>query len=98
MLKDGLFERFPCDSVFGMHNRPDLPIGKFAIRPGPMMAGGAFFDITVTGKCSHGARPEEGIDPVLTACHVTTALSDLSQHVVLYVPGEPLAAYIQFLR
>jgi hippurate hydrolase len=63
MIDDGLFERFPCDSVFGMHNRPDLPIGKFAIRPGPMMAGGAFFDITVTGKGSHGARPEEGIDP-----------------------------------
>jgi amidohydrolase len=74
MLRDGLFERFRCDSVFGMHNRPDLSIGKFAIRPGPMMAGGAFFDITVTGKGSHGARPEEGIDPVLTACHVTTAL------------------------
>jgi hippurate hydrolase len=74
MLHDGLFERFPCGSVFGMHNRPDLPIGKFAIRPGPMMAGGALFDITVTGKGSHGARPEEGIDPVLTACHVTAAL------------------------
>jgi metal-dependent amidase/aminoacylase/carboxypeptidase family protein len=43
-----------------------------------MMAGGAFFDITVTGKGSHGARPEEGIDPVLTACHVTTASKRLS--------------------
>jgi amidohydrolase len=74
MLEDGLFERFPCASVFGMHNRPGLPIGKFAIRPGPMMAAGAFFDITVSGKGSHGARPEDGIDPVLTACHVTTAL------------------------
>jgi hippurate hydrolase len=74
MLEDGLFERFPCDSVFGMHNRPGLPIGNFAIRPGAMMAGGAFFDITVTGKGSHGARPEEGVDSVLTACHVTTAL------------------------
>jgi hippurate hydrolase len=74
MLADGLFERFPCDSVFGMHNRPDLPIRKFAIRPGPMMAGGACFGIAVTGEGSHGARPEEGIDPVLTACHVTTAL------------------------
>jgi amidohydrolase len=74
MLHDGLFERFPCDSVFGMHNRPDLPVGKFAIRSGPMMAGGAFFDITIIGKGSHGARPEEGIDPVLTACHITTAL------------------------
>jgi len=78
MLKDGLFERFPCDSVFEMHNRPDLPIGKFAIRPGPMMAGGAFFNITVTGKGSHAARPEEGIDPVLTACHVTTALQAIA--------------------
>jgi hippurate hydrolase len=74
MLEDRLFERFPCGSVFGMHNRPGLPIGKFAIRPGPMMAAGAFFDITVTGKGSHGARPEDGIDPVLTACHITTAL------------------------
>jgi amidohydrolase len=74
MLEDGLFERFPCANVFGMHNRPGLPIGKFAIRPGPMMAAGAFFDITVSGKGSHGARPEDGIDPVLTACHVTTAL------------------------
>src|SRR5262249_42375373 len=77
MLNDGLFERFPCESIFGMHNRPDLPIGKFAIRPGPMMAGGAFFDITVTGKGSHGARPEDGIDPVFTACHVTTALQTI---------------------
>ena len=74
MLDDGLFERFPCDSVFGMHNTPGLALGKFAIRPGPMMAGGAFFDITVTGRGSHGARPEAGIDPLLAACHITTAL------------------------
>jgi hippurate hydrolase len=74
MLEDGLFERFPCDSVFGMHNSSYAPIGNFAIRPGPMMAGGANFNITVIGKGSHGARPEDGIDPVLTACHLTTAL------------------------
>jgi hippurate hydrolase len=82
MLQDGLFERFPCDSVFGMHNRPDLAIGKFAIRPGPMMAGGAFFDITITGKGSHGARPEEGIDPVLTdlSRYNRTPSDRLAQH------------------
>jgi hippurate hydrolase len=74
MLEDKLFERFPCDSVFGMHNSPGLPVGKFAIRPGAMMAGGAFFDITVTGKGAHGARPEDSIDPLLAACHITTAL------------------------
>jgi hippurate hydrolase len=77
MLKDGLFERFPCNFVYGMHNRPGLPVGKFAIRPGTMMAGGAFFDITITGRGSHGARPEASIDPVLTACHITTALQSI---------------------
>ncbi len=74
MIDDRLFTRFPCDSVFGMHNTPGLAIGKFAIRPGAMMAGGAFFDVTVTGSGSHGARPEAGIDPVLSACHIVTAL------------------------
>jgi hippurate hydrolase len=74
MLADGLFQRFPCDFVFGMHNRPGLEIGKFAIRPGAMMAGGGFFDIRVQGRGSHGARPEESVDPVLTACHIVAAL------------------------
>ena len=74
MIADGLFERFPCDAVFGMHNRPGLPLGKFAVRSGPMMAGGAFFDIDITGKGAHGARPETGVDSVLVAAHLTTAL------------------------
>jgi amidohydrolase len=74
MVEDRLFERFPCDCVFGMHNTPGLEVGKFAIRPGAMMAAGAFFDIYVTGRGSHGARPEASIDPLLAACHITTAL------------------------
>jgi len=74
MVEDGLFERFPCDAIFGMHNRPGLAIGKFQIRTGPMMAGGAYFDIAVTGRGAHGARPEAGIDPVIIASHITTAL------------------------
>ena len=77
MIKDGLFERFPCDSIFGMHNWPGLAAGKFAIRPGGMMAGGAFFDVTVTGKGAHGAKPESGIDPVLVASHIVTALQSI---------------------
>jgi hippurate hydrolase len=58
MLHDRLFERFPCDSDFGMHNRPDQPIGKLAIRPVPMKAGGIFFDISVTGltRCPSRGR------------------------------------------
>ena len=77
MLDDGLFERFPCEAIFGMHNRPGMPVGKFAVRTGPMMAGGAFFDIDIEGIGSHGARPESGIDPVLVAAHVTTALQSI---------------------
>ena len=77
MIKDDLFSRFPCDSVFGMHNQPGMPVGHFAIRPGTMMAGGAFFDIHITGRGSHGARPQQSIDPVLTACHITTALQSI---------------------
>jgi amidohydrolase len=77
MLKDGLFERFPCDAVYGMHNRPGMPIGQFALGTGTRSAGGAFFDIEITGKGAHGARPEQSIDPVLVACHIGTALQSI---------------------
>ena len=77
MLADGLFERFPCDAIYGMHNRPGMPVGEYAIRSGPTAAGGAFFDILVEGKGAHGARPEVSIDPVLAACTITTALQSI---------------------
>lgn len=77
MIDDGLFERFPCDSVFGMHNRPGLRVGKFAVRSGPMMAGGAFFDIDITGKGAHGARPESSVDAVVVASHLAVALQTI---------------------
>ena len=77
MLNDGLFQRFPCDSVFGLHNRPGLPVGQFATSNGVRFAGGAFFDITITGKGAHGARPQQSIDPVVVACHLGTALQSI---------------------
>ena len=77
MLQDDLFARFPCNAVYGMHNRPGMPVGKYGISPGTAMAGGGFFDITITGKGAHGARPEESIDPVLAACHIGTALQSI---------------------
>ncbi len=77
MIADGLFEKFPCEAIFGMHNRPGLPLGKFAVRAGPMMAGGAYFDIHVAGRGAHGARPETGIDPVLVASHISIALQSI---------------------
>src|SRR5207237_418051 len=77
MIEDGLFKRFPCEAIFGMHNRPGMPLGHFAVRSGPMMAGGAFFDIDVVGVGSHGARPESGVDPVLAAAHIASALQSI---------------------
>jgi hippurate hydrolase len=88
MLNDGLFERFPCDAIFGMHNRPGMTLGKYAISPGVGMAGGAFFDISITGKGAHGARPEESIDPVLVACHLGSALQAI---VARNVPPQDVA-------
>jgi hippurate hydrolase len=77
MLDDDLFQRFPCNAVYGMHNRPGMPIGKYCIAPGTAMAGGGFFDIVITGKGAHGARPQESIDPVLVACHIGAALQSV---------------------
>ena len=77
MIEDDLFSRFPCDSVFGIHNRPGLAVGKFAIRPGAMMAGGAFFDIIIDGRGAHGARPEESVDPVLVAAGIINAAQSI---------------------
>jgi amidohydrolase len=77
MLQDDLFQRFPCNAVYGMHNRPGMPVGKYGIAPGTAMAGGGFFDIAITGKGAHGARPEESIDPVLVACHIGAALQSI---------------------
>jgi hippurate hydrolase len=77
MIDDGLFERFPCDAIFGMHNRPGLAVGRFAVRSGPMMAGGAFFDIHITGKGTHAARPESGIDTALAAAQIAVSLQSI---------------------
>jgi hippurate hydrolase len=77
MVDDGLFEKFPCDAIFGMHNRPSVPVGKFNVKPGPMMAGGAFFDIFVTGKGAHGARPESGVDSALVAAQIAVSLQSI---------------------
>lgn len=77
MLEDGLFERFPCDAVFGLHNRPGLPVGQYGIRPGPMMAGVAFYDIVVQGRGGHGARPEATVDPVVMGSAIVGALQSI---------------------
>lgn len=77
MIRDGLFEQFPMESIYGMHNLPGLEAGRFSIRPGPMMAGAAFFDIQVTGVGAHAAWPERSVDPVVAAAHMVTALQTI---------------------
>ena len=73
MIDDGLFERFPCDSVYAMHNWPGLPPGTIAVRPGPMMAAADRVTITVEGRGGHGAHAYLAIDPVVVAAHIITA-------------------------
>jgi hypothetical protein len=74
MLKDELFARFPCDTVFGMHNHPGLPVGTFRDPPRHHDGGRRLLRHFVEGRGAHGARPEQSIDPVLVASHIVTAL------------------------
>ncbi len=77
MIDEGLFERFPVDAVFGMHNWPGLDVGRFAVRNGAMMASLDCFDIVIEGDGTHGALPHKGIDPVVAAAHLVTALQSI---------------------
>ena len=73
MIEDGLFDRFPVESVFAMHNWPSLPAGKLGLNSGPMMAAADRITIEITGKGGHGAHPYLTVDPVLIAAHIITA-------------------------
>ena len=77
MVQDGLVDRWKIDEFYGMHNMPGLPVGSFAIKPGPMMAAADQFDITVTGKGGHAAKPHDCIDTTLTAAQIIVALQSV---------------------
>ncbi len=77
MIEDGLFEQFPCDRLYAMHNGPGLPVGKFAAVPGVRTAAGAFFDITIRGKGGHGAFPHLAVDPIPIAAELVGSLQTL---------------------
>jgi amidohydrolase len=77
MLEDGLLERFPCDSVYAMHNWPGLPPGQIGVRAGPMMAASDRFEITISGRGGHGAHAYLAIDPVVVAAHIVTAVQTI---------------------
>ncbi len=82
MVRDGMMERFSIGRVFGMHNLPGLPVGRFAVTPGPIMAATAEFDIRVRGKGSHAAMPHKGIDPVVVASQVVLALQTIAARTI----------------
>lgn len=77
MIEEGLFKRFPCDQVFGLHNWPQLPKGTIAMRPGPLMASADVFRMTVLGRGGHAAMPQKSIDPIVVGAQIVTALQTL---------------------
>ena len=77
MIGDGLFERFPAEQVYALHNWPGLPPGRIGITPGPAMAAADRIEITIDGKGGHGAHPHAAVDPVLVAGHIITAVQSI---------------------
>ncbi len=77
MIDDGLFERFPVQSVFGMHNWPAMRSGTIGLNMGPMMAAADRITIEITGQGGHGAHPYQTVDPVLVAAHIITAVQSI---------------------
>jgi hippurate hydrolase len=82
MVEQGLFDKFPCDSVYGMHNWPGMPVGQFGLRSGPMMASFDIFEIELTGRGAHAALPHTGIDPVVAASALVQALQSITSRNV----------------
>ena len=82
MCADGMMERWNIQEVYGMHNMPGIPVGHFAIRPGAMMAAADQFEITVTGKGGHAAKPHDCVDTTVVAAHIIVALQTIASRNV----------------
>ncbi len=78
MVEEGLFDQFPVEAVYGLHNMPGMPVGTVSLRSGPAMAAFDIFEITVTGKGTHAAMPQLGIDPVVTSAQIVTSLQTIA--------------------
>jgi hippurate hydrolase len=82
MVEEGLFERFPVEAVYGMHNWPGMPVGQFGVMKGPMMASFDIFELTVTGVGCHAAMPQRGVDPVVVAAEIVGALQTIASRAI----------------
>ncbi|MPZ12304.1 MAG: amidohydrolase [Kiloniellaceae bacterium] len=78
MVEEGLFDKFPVESVYGLHNMPGMPVGTVSLRSGPAMAAFDIFEVVVTGKGTHAAMPQLGIDPIVTAAQIVSALQTIA--------------------
>ena len=77
MVEEGLFDRYPMEAVYGMHNIPGMPVGTFAVKPGPMMAAFDIFELVVTGKGGHAAMPHLTIDPIVVGTKIVEAYQSI---------------------
>lgn len=77
MIDDGLFEKFPCDAVFAIHNKPGLPLGMIATKPGPLLAAADRWDLRITGKGGHAAHPHLSLDPLIVASNLVLSLQTI---------------------
>jgi amidohydrolase len=77
MLEDGLFRRFPCDEIYGLHTWPNAPLGEISLKPGQAMAAADNLDLLITGRGSHGAQPQFSIDPVMVAVAIAQTLQTI---------------------
>ena len=92
MIDDGLFEQFPADCVFGLHNFPDIPLGHFAVKYGAMMASFDCFEIIITGQATHAAMPHLGNDAIIAAAQLITALQTIVSRTLN--PADPAVVSI----
>ncbi|HVH73562.1 MAG TPA: M20 aminoacylase family protein [Stellaceae bacterium] len=96
MVEEGLFEKFPCDAVFAMHNRPGLPVGTIGTRPGPLLAAADRFDIRIKGRGTHAAHPHSGTDPFIIGAEIVLALQTIASRNV--DPLESAVVSVGFMR
>lgn len=96
MVKDGLFDKFRCDAVYGLHNWPDLPLGQFGVRPGPLMASSDKFEIELSGHGCHAAAPHNGVDLVLAGSAIVQGLNTIVSRSV--DPAEPAVVSVTQFR
>jgi hippurate hydrolase len=96
MVQEGLFDKFPCDAVFAMHNKPGIPVGNIATKAGPMLAATDRFDIRVKARGGHAAYPHHGTDPFVIGAHIVLALQTIPSRNV--DPVEAALISLGFMR